>query len=78
MSQNDRLCPDCKSTLKTVLLSELIGGQKEQGMGLFPAARAMFEYFDFYVCVGCGRTLVYAGSEARRSPRKSLKPNRER
>lgn len=65
MSQNDRLCPDCKLTLRTVLLSDLIGGQKEQGMGLFPAARAMFEYFDFYVCGQCGRTLVYAGDEAR-------------
>jgi hypothetical protein len=29
-----------------------------------PAAGAIFDYFDFWVCPQCGRTLLYANQEA--------------
>lgn len=30
-----------------------------------PAAGAVFDYFDFWVCPRCGRTLLYADDRAR-------------
>jgi uncharacterized protein with PIN domain len=66
MSQEKKLCPDCQTPLKSVLLSDLVGERKEQGLeAVLPVAGAIFEYFNFYVCSHCGRTLIYAGSEAR-------------
>ncbi|HEV7374083.1 MAG TPA: hypothetical protein VGN95_05175 [Pyrinomonadaceae bacterium] len=71
MSGKKRECPDCQASLETVLLSDLIGERKEQALSaVLPAAGAIFEHFDFYVCGQCGRTLVYAGSEAREAAKK--------
>lgn len=64
MVQEKKVCPDCHSPLKVVRLSDLIGERKEQRLEPWGGG-AIFEHFHFYVCGQCGRTLVYAGSEAR-------------
>ena len=69
MTQAKRQCPNCQLPLKVVHLSDLIGevgNQRVDELIPMPAAGAVFEYFDFYVCGQCGRTLIYAGSEAQR------------
>jgi hypothetical protein len=61
-----KICPECQTDLKLVLLSELVGGAKAGGLELtLPAAGAIFDYFDFWVCPQCGRTLIYADDRAR-------------
>jgi len=66
MSKEGRQCPECQTILKLVLLSDLVGGAKAGGMkATLPAAGAVFDYFDFWVCPQCGRTLLYADNRAR-------------
>ena len=66
MNKEGRQCPECQTVLKLVLLSDLVGGAKAGGLDLtLPAAGAVFEYFDFWVCPQCGRTLLYADDRAR-------------
>jgi hypothetical protein len=66
MPKAERQCPECQTGLKAVSLSDLIGERKAEGLGeLLPAAGAIFNYYDFWVCWQCGRTLIYAGQEAR-------------
>jgi hypothetical protein len=66
MPDKGRLCPECETELKLVLLSDLVGDAKAGGLELtLPAAGAIFGYFDFWVCPQCGRTLIYADDRAR-------------
>lgn len=66
MPQKGKLCPECQTDLRLVLLSDLVGEMKVVGIELtLPAAGAVFEYFDFWVCPQCGRTLIYADARAR-------------
>jgi uncharacterized protein (DUF2225 family) len=66
MTKEGRQCPECQTVLKLVLLSDLVGQLKAGGLGLtLPAAGAVFDYFDFWVCPQCGRTLLYADHRAR-------------
>jgi uncharacterized protein with PIN domain len=66
VSKEGRQCPECHATLKLVLLSDLVGQAKAGGVSLtLPAAGAIFDYFDFWVCPECGRTLIYADDRAR-------------
>jgi hypothetical protein len=66
MSNKGRLCPECQTELKLVLLSDLVGARKAGGIEFtLPAAGAVFDYFDFWVCPQCGRTLIYADDRAR-------------
>lgn len=66
MPQKGKLCPECQTDLRLVLLSDLVGEMKVVGIELtLPAAGAVFEYFDFWVCHQCGRTLIYADARAR-------------
>jgi hypothetical protein len=66
MSREGRQCPECQSVLKLVLLSDLVGGSQAGGLSLtLPAAGAVFDYFDFWVCPQCGRTLIYADDRAK-------------
>ncbi|HKS29853.1 MAG TPA: hypothetical protein VJS44_18665 [Pyrinomonadaceae bacterium] len=66
MSNRGRLCPECQSELKLVMLSDLVGELKVGGVkATVPAASAVFDYFDFWVCPQCGRTLIYADDRAR-------------
>ncbi|HKR00723.1 MAG TPA: hypothetical protein VJT09_08615 [Pyrinomonadaceae bacterium] len=66
MSREGRQCPECQTVLKLVLLSDLVGKAKAGGLGVtLPAAGAVFDYFDFWVCPQCGRTLLYADDRAR-------------
>ena len=61
-----RKCPECETTLKLVLLTDLVGERKAGGLELtLPAAGAVFDFFDFWVCPECGRTLLYADQRAR-------------
>jgi hypothetical protein len=49
-------------TLKLVLLSDLVGEAKAGGVNLtLPAAGAVFDYFDFWVCTQCNRTSQAGG-----------------
>jgi uncharacterized protein (DUF2225 family) len=66
MSKEGRQCPDCQTALKLVLLTDLVGQMKAGGIkATLPAAGAVFDYFDFWVCPQCGRTLLYADDRAR-------------
>ena len=66
MAGEGRQCPECQTVLKLVLLSDLVGELKAGGVkATLPAAGAVFEYFDFWVCPRCGRTLLYADDRAR-------------
>lgn len=66
VSNRGKLCPECQAELKLVLLSDLIGEIKAGAPQLtLPAINAIFDYFDFWVCPQCGRTLVYADDRAR-------------
>lgn len=66
MSNRGRACPECRAELKLVLLSDLVGESKAAGPKMtLPAASAVFDYFDFWVCTQCGRTLLYADDRAR-------------
>lgn len=66
MSNEGRQCPECRAALKLVLLSDLVGGMKAGGLEMnLPAAGAVFDYFDFWVCPDCGRTLLYADDRTR-------------
>lgn len=66
MPNKGKLCPECQANLKLVLLSDLVGEVNAGGPTLaLPAAVAIFDYFDFWVCPQCGRTLIYAGDRAR-------------
>lgn len=66
MSKEGRQCPECGTTLNLVLLSELVGQRKAGGLeATLPAAGAVFDFFDFWVCHECGRTLIYADDRAR-------------
>ena len=66
MSDRGRACPECQSELKLVMLSDLVGDLKAAGPKMtLPAASAVFDYFDFWVCPRCGRTLLYADDRAR-------------
>jgi uncharacterized protein with PIN domain len=66
MAKEGRQCPECNTTLKPVLLSDLAGEAKAGGLDLtLPAAGTVFDYFDFRVCAKCGRTLLYADDRAR-------------
>jgi predicted RNA-binding Zn-ribbon protein involved in translation (DUF1610 family) len=66
MAKEGRQCPECQTVLKLVLLSDLVGEAKAGGIKLtLPAAGAVFDYFDFWVCPQCGRTLLYADNRAR-------------
>ena len=66
MPNQGKLCPECQSDLKLVLLSDLVGEMKAGGIELtLPAAGAVFDFFDFWVCPQCGRTLIYADDRAR-------------
>ena len=66
MSNEGRRCPECQTVLSLVLLSELVGNLKAGGLEAnLPAAGAVFNYFDFWVCPKCGRTLLYADDRAR-------------
>lgn len=66
MSVEGRQCPECGTALKLVLLDDLVGEYKAGGMkATLPAAGAVFDYFDFWVCARCGRTLLYADDRAR-------------
>ena len=61
-----RKCPECQTTLNLVLLSDLVGQRKAGGLEVtLPAAGAVFDFFDFWVCPECGRTLIYADQRAR-------------
>lgn len=61
MSKEGRQCPECGTTLNLALLSELVGQRKAGGLeATLPAAGAVFDFFDFWVCHECGRTLIYA------------------
>jgi hypothetical protein len=66
VSERGRACPECQSELKLVLLPDLVGEWKAGGPKMtLPAASAVFDYFDFWVCPQCGRTLLYADDRAR-------------
>ena len=66
MTKKGRECPECQTILKLVLLSDLVGQTKAGGLkATLPAAGAVFDYFDFWVCPQCGRTLLYADDRAR-------------
>ncbi len=66
MSKEGRQCPECQTVLSLVLLSDLVGGRKAGGLEAnLPAAGAVFDFFDFWVCPKCGRTLLYADDRAR-------------
>lgn len=66
MSNEGRKCPECETVLTLVLLSDLVGGRKAGGLEVtLPAAGAVFDFFDFWVCPKCGRTLLYADDRAR-------------
>ena len=66
MSNEGRRCPECQTVLSLVLLSDLVGNLKAGGLEAnLPAAGAVFNYFDFWVCPKCGRTLLYADDRAR-------------
>ena len=66
MTSEGRQCPECQTTLKLVLLADLIGEYQAGGMkATLPAAGAVFDYFDFWVCTRCGRTLLYADDRVR-------------
>ncbi len=66
MSKEGRQCPECQTVLSLVLLSDLVGGRKAGGLdATLPAAGAVFDFFDFWVCPKCGRTLLYADDRAR-------------
>ena len=66
MANRGRACPECQTDLRLVLLSDLVGESKAAGQKLtLPAAGAVFDYFDFWVCPQCGRTLLYADDRAR-------------
>ena len=66
MTADGRKCPECQTALKLVLLSDLVGEVKAGGVKVtLPAAGAVFDYFDFWVCTQCGRTLLYADNRAR-------------
>jgi len=66
MNNEGRQCPECQTVLRLVLLSDLVGGLKAGGLEVnLPAAGAVFDYFDFWVCPECGRTLLYADDRAR-------------
>jgi hypothetical protein len=65
MAGEVRRCPECETALRLVLLSDLVGESRAGGVGAtLPAAGAVFEYFDFWVCPRCGRTLLYADDRA--------------
>ena len=66
MTKEGRRCPECQTTLKLVLLADLVGQRKAGGVEFtLPAAGAVFDFFDFWVCSECGRTLLYADERAR-------------
>ena len=66
MSKEGRQCPECQTVLSLVLLSDLVGGRKAGGLEVtLPAAGAVFDFFDFWVCPKCGRTLLYADDRAK-------------
>jgi hypothetical protein len=66
MDVEGKQCPECRTTLKPVLLSDLVGEPAAGGLNAtLPAAGAVFDYFDFWVCTRCGRTLLYADERAR-------------
>ena len=66
MSERGRSCPECETELRLVLLPDLVGELKAAGPKMnLPAAAAVFDYFDFWVCPQCGRTLLYADDRAR-------------
>ena len=66
MTSEGRQCPECQTVLKLVLLSDLVGQLKAGGLNMtVPAAGAVFDYFDFWVCPQCGRTLLYADNRVR-------------
>lgn len=66
MAGKGKLCPECQTGLKLVLLSDLVGQRQAGGLEFtLPAAGAVFNHFDFWVCPECGRTLIYAGDKAR-------------
>lgn len=66
MTKEGRQCPECQTILRLVLLSDLVGQAKAGGLTVtLPAAGAVFDYFDFWVCPQCGRTLLYADDRAR-------------
>lgn len=66
MSEKGRTCPECQTELKLVLLSDLVGEWKAAGPKMnLPASVAVFDFFDFWVCPQCGRTLLYADDRAR-------------
>lgn len=66
MSKEGRQCPECQTVLSLILLSDLVGGRKAGGLEVtLPAAGAVFDFFDFWVCPQCGRTLLYADDRAR-------------
>jgi uncharacterized protein with PIN domain len=66
MTQNKDQCADCKSPLRRVSLSDLIGERKRRGLEeIMPAAGVVFDHFDFRVCGQCGYTLIWANSATR-------------
>ena len=66
MPERGKICPECQAELKLVLLSDLVGGMKAGGLEwTLPAAGAVFDFFDFWVCSQCGRTLIYADDRTR-------------
>ncbi len=66
--EKERLrCLDCEISIKKVSLSDLIGEKSFEGSRLIvPNINAVFDYFDFWACPKCGRTLIYAGPDARK------------
>jgi len=77
MTNEGRQCPECQTVLSLVLLSDLVGGAKAGGIELtLPAAGAVFDFFDFWVCPQCGRTLLYADHRARVKARGTESPDR--
>jgi hypothetical protein len=59
-------CPDCRTPLKPLLLSDIIGDEVEkEDEACVASAKAMFKVFRFKVCTICGRTSMFVGKEAR-------------
>ena len=67
MNVDAKKCPDCRTRLEIVSLSDLRASTGQRSKKAKPSpADDVLAHFIFNVCPNCGRTIVYAGSEVRK------------
>jgi predicted RNA-binding Zn-ribbon protein involved in translation (DUF1610 family) len=67
MTEHKKQCPECRTRLKAVTLSNLMEERGGPSLGAqLTTEITILELFSFYVCAQCGRTLIYAGAIVRR------------